>query len=142
MNFVIDISDKFLNTLFIAMMTNEEEVLYYNKKNRNIVHVSKDEVIPAIHHRIPRIEVKAFCESIKRQGQHIDQFNNFLDEFVEVQQDNNVGNPLLFDEYLYNLFLKQLNEWCEDTATKTSIISSLLGNVGLDLVLEFLVTTN
>ncbi len=77
------------------MMTNEEDVLYYNKENKNIVHVSRMKIIPAIHHRIPRVEVKAFCETIKRQSQHIDQFNNFLDEFVEVQQDNNVGNQFI-----------------------------------------------
>lgn len=141
MNFDIDVSDKFLNTLFIAMMTNEEEVLYYNKRNKNIVHVSRDEVIPAIHYRIPRVEVKTFCESLKRQGQHIDQFNNFLDEFVEVQKENNVGNPLLFNEYLYNLFLKQLNEWCEDTGTNTLQISSLWSNIGINLVLDYLTTT-
>ena len=140
MNFVIDVPDKFLNTLFIAMMTNEEDVLYYSMENKNIVNVSRDEIIPAIHHRIPRVEVEAFCETIKGQSQHIDQFNNFLDEFVEVQKENNVGTNLLFNEYLYNIFLNQLSDWCDDTGTKTSIISLLIGNVGIDLVLDFLAT--
>ncbi len=159
-------SEKIVFHVFLTMMTSRDSNEYYNKQtndiqqkvngylsscltkdqskenailaNRILSNAPKDHITPGIHFLIPRISVDTFCTLIKQKGQHIEGFNYFVDEFVEVQREKSLGPELLFDEYLTNLFMSQLNEWCEDTGNTALVGSQLFDETGKELAMAYL----
>ncbi len=159
-------SDRILFHVFLTMMTNRDANVYYNKltndiqqevngylsssltedqseenailANRILSNAPKDHITPGIHFLIPRMRVDIFCSLMKQKGQHIEGFNYFVEEFVEVQLEKSSRSELLFNDYLTNLFLSHLNEWCEDTGTNVIVGSQLFDETGKELAINYL----
>lgn len=159
-----ELSEKLIQNVFLVMMIDQGD-LYYNKQTNDleqeqhgylvshmadahseheklkqkILHnAPKGEIKPGVHFLIPKMGVDAFCGCIRRMGAEIDQFNDFISEFVEVQHENNPNTSLYFDDKLMRLFLDQLTDWCDDTGTDPDEMTDLFYEAGRDIALSFI----
>ncbi|GEM_PF-3374558 len=159
-------NNKLLSTIFLLMMTNQNENVYYNKMtkdiqqetngylssnlaedqnrentilmNRILQNGPQDDINPEIHFLIPRVSLESFCSTLKDRGFDISQLGSFIDDFIEVQRENSSQSEIYFNEYRTNLLLSQLNEWCADTGTDVNFITKLFDETGKIHAIRFL----
>ncbi len=157
---------KLLSTLFLIMITNQEQNIYYNKiekdiqqetsgylssnlapdqtrentilMNRILQNVPQDGIIPGIHYKIPRMSLESFCLTLKIRGYNIKYFDDFVNEFIEVQKENSLQPEVYFNEYRTNLLLSQMSEWCADTGSDEHIAISIFDEAGMIHAIDFL----